>query len=132
MIYHIIFPVNYKKKILTQEIELSLVEICSEIEKRYEIAFIEIGVDKESFHFVIESIPTMSVEKIVKTIKTIVSREIFKTYKDLKTDLWGGSFFTTEYYSNTLGKDEVTEYIKMYFESQGQNIENEYKVLFKG
>jgi len=38
-----------------------LKEVCLEMEKRYEIKFVEIGVDKDHVHFLVQSVPTYSV-----------------------------------------------------------------------
>jgi REP element-mobilizing transposase RayT len=127
LMYHIVCPVKYRKKIFTKEIEESLKEICLEIEERYEIKFIEIGTDKDHVHFLVQSIPSISLDKIVKTIKGIISRELFKKHKDLKNDLWGGSLWTTGYYANTVGKYAGFEVIRKYVENQGK--EKEYKPL---
>lgn len=127
LMYNIVCPVKYRAKIFTKEIEESLKEICLEIEERYEIKFIEIGTDKNHVHFLVQSIPSMSLDKIVKTIKGIISKELFKKHKDLKSDLWGGSLWTMGYYANTVGKYAGFEVIRKYVENQGK--EKEYKPL---
>ena len=43
-------------------------EVCLEIEKRYQIKFLEIGTDEDHVHFLVQSVPTYSVTKIVTTI----------------------------------------------------------------
>ena len=37
-------------------------------EKRYEIWFLEIGVDRDHAHFLVQSLPTYSPTKIVQTV----------------------------------------------------------------
>jgi len=39
---------------------VELKEICLEIEKRYQVKFMEIGTDKDHVHFLVQSIPTYS------------------------------------------------------------------------
>ena len=46
----------------------------------------------------------MTVEKIVRTIKIITARLVFQQYPQLKKDLWGGNFWTSGYYANTVGQ----------------------------
>ncbi len=53
-------------------------EVCMEIEARYQMKFLEIGTDKDHVHFLIQSIPTYSVTKIVTIIKSLTAREILK------------------------------------------------------
>ncbi|MFH1626916.1 MAG: transposase [bacterium] len=40
LLYHIVCPIKYRRKVLTNEVEKGLKEICLEIEKRYEIGYI--------------------------------------------------------------------------------------------
>ena len=59
-------------------------EVCLEIEKRYEIKFLEIGTDKDHVHFLVQSVPKYSVTQIVTKIKSITAREIFKRCPEVK------------------------------------------------
>ena len=127
--YHIVCPAKYRKKIFTEEIEISLKDICLEIEYRHEIKFIEIGLDKDHVHFLIQSVPSLSVSRIVQIIKGIISRELFKRHKDLKKELWGGSLWTSCYYANTVGDYGSIESIRKYVSSQGKD--KDYKEIYK-
>ncbi|MFN8576205.1 MAG: IS200/IS605 family transposase [Candidatus Sericytochromatia bacterium] len=129
LMYHIVCPAKYRKKIFTDEIEKSLKDICVEIQERYEIIFIEIGSDNDHVHFLVQSIPSLSVASIVKIIKGITSRELFKRHKFLKKELWGGNLWTSGYYANTVGDYGNAEAVKKYIFNQGK--EKEYKQLFR-
>nr|AKS10327.1 Transposase IS200 like protein [Rickettsia endosymbiont of Ixodes pacificus] len=52
-------------------------EVCLDIEKRYQVKFLEIGTDQDHVHFLIQSVPTYSVTKIVTMVKSITARQIF-------------------------------------------------------
>ena len=77
MLYHLVFPEKYRRAVFDEEVDAVIQEICLEIEKRYEIKFIEIGIDKEHVHFLVQSVPTYSVTKIVTMIKSLTAREVF-------------------------------------------------------
>lgn len=62
-------------------------DICLEIWERYEIVFIEIGTDEDHIHFLVQSIPTMTVDSIVRTIKSITDREVFMKFPEVKKGL---------------------------------------------
>jgi hypothetical protein len=70
-----------------------LVATCSEIEKRYEVCFLEVGTDKHHVHFLIQSVPSYSVTKIVTMVKSILAREVFRQCPEVKKQLWGGEFW---------------------------------------
>ena len=114
---------KYRREVIIEEISLTIKRVCIEISERYEIQFIEIGTDEDHVHFLIQGLPTMTVEKIVRTIKSITARLVFQQYPQLKKDLWGGNFWTSGYYANTVGQYGNMDVIKKYVENQGK----EYK-----
>ena len=79
-------------------------ETCEEIKKRYEVWFLEIGTDKNHVHFLIQSVPSYSVTKIVTMIKSIIAREVFKQCPEVKRQLWAGEFWGKGYFVNTVGQ----------------------------
>ena len=126
LLYHIVFPVKYRKKIITEDIENTIKEICEGIEVGYEIKFIEIGLDIDHIHFLIQGIPSMSITQMIKIIKSITAKEVFKRHPELKKQLWGGNFWTNGFYVNTVGEYANREVIMQYVKNQGQK-ENDYK-----
>ena len=104
LLYHLVFPAKYRRKVFTKEIEISLVEVCVDIGIRYEINFIEIGNDEDHIHFLVQGIPSMPISKIVQIIKSITAREIFSKHKEVKKLLWGGNLWTSGFYANTVGQ----------------------------
>ncbi|MCH2207983.1 MAG: IS200/IS605 family transposase [Lentisphaerales bacterium] len=127
LLYHLVFPAKYRRKIFTDEIELTLREVCTGIGVRYEMNFIEIGLDGDHVHFLVQGIPTMSVTRLVTIIKSITAKEIFKNHSHIKKILWGGSLWTTGYYANTVGQYAGEETIRNYVKNQGK--EKEYKKI---
>jgi REP element-mobilizing transposase RayT len=120
LLYHIVFPVKYRKKIIGEPISLFIKDICLEIGERYEIVFIEIGADEDHIHFLVQSVPTMTVDSMVRTIKSITAREVFLKFPEVKKELWGGNFWTSGYYANTVGQYGNADVIKRYVENQGR------------
>ena len=120
LLYHLVFPVKYRRKVIDGKISDYIKEICLEIGERYEIQFVEIGTDEDHVHFLVQSVPTMAVSKIVQTIKSITAREIFKSYPEVKKQLWGGNFWTSGFYANTVVQYGNKEVIKKYVENQGR------------
>ena len=130
LLYHLVFPAKYRKKVFKEEIDETLREVCLEISDRYEINFVEIGTDMDHVHFLVQSVPTLSVTRIVTIIKSITAREIFSRHKDLKKKLWGGNLWTSGFYANTVGMYANQEVIKKYIQNQGQD--EEYIMLHEG
>ena len=125
-----VFPAKYRKKIFDDAVDITLKDTCLEISDRYEIHFLEIGNDVDHVHFLVQSVPTLSVTRIVMIIKSITAREIFSKHKEVKKVLWGGNLWTSGYYVNTVGQFSNTEVIKKYIQNQGKD--NEYIKLHQG
>lgn len=112
---------------LTDEVSVTMQDICLGISSRYEIHFVEIGCDENHVHFLIQSVPMMSPKKIVNTVKSLTAREIFRLHPEVKQFLWGGKFWTAGYYINTVGQYANEEVIKKYLKDQGRV--KEYKKI---
>jgi len=51
-------------------------------------------------------------------VKSITAKEIFRRLPEVKTKLWGGSFWTRGYYANTVGQHGNKDVIRKYNENQ--------------
>ena len=89
---------------MDDRVDQEMKDVCLEIEKRHQIKFLEIGTDKDHVHFLVQSVPTYSVTKVVTTIKSLTAREIFRRCPQVKKKLWGGEFWADEYFASTVGK----------------------------
>lgn len=119
LIYHLVCPVKYRRKVFTEEVSQSLKKICLEFGPAYEIHFLEIGIDEDHVHFLIQTTPDKAFSSIVKKIKSISARYIFTQHKEVKEFLWGGHFWSSGYYANTVGQFGNLEMITNYVQNQG-------------
>lgn len=53
LLYHFVCPAKYRRVVFSKADDETLKEICIEIEKRFEVRFLEIGTDKDLEHFLI-------------------------------------------------------------------------------
>lgn len=120
LLYHIVCPAKYRRKVFTEAVEITLKEVCMSIAERHEIHFVEIGADEDHVHFLVQSVPMMSPKAIVQIIKSLTAREIFRTHAEVKKMLWGGKFWTSGYYANTVGQYGNEKVIKEYVQKQGR------------
>lgn len=131
LVYHLVFPAKYRRVVFdNKKIEEHLRQICLEIEKRYDyIIFLEIGVDKDHVHFLIQSTPNYAPSKIVQIIKSITSRQIYVECPEVKKKLWGGQFWSDGYFVATVGKNQNEEVTREYVKNQGKQ-DAEYKQIY--
>jgi REP element-mobilizing transposase RayT len=113
--------------IFSEEVDIELKDICIEISQRYEINFLEIGVETNHVHFLIQSVPKYSPTKIVRTIKSITAREMFRRRPEVKELLWGGEFWSKGYFISTVSRHGNEETIQKYVKEQGR--QKDYRKL---
>ncbi|WP_342226078.1 IS200/IS605 family transposase [Rickettsia endosymbiont of Urophora cardui] len=119
LIYHLVTPAKYRRVIFNQDLDDYLCKICEHIEDRYEIRFLEIEVDKDHVHFLLQSIPMYSPTKITQIIKSITSKKMFEKYPNLKEKLWGSEFWSKGYFMSTVGKHGDEQKLRNYVQNQG-------------
>jgi putative transposase len=121
LLYHLVFPAKYRRAVFDEQVDAVLKEVCLEIEKRYEIKFVEIGVDRDHVHFLVQSVPTYSVTKLVTMVKSLTAREVLKRCPQVKQKLWGGEFWSDGYFASTVGKHGDEGMIARYVQNQGND-----------
>ena len=121
LLYHLVFPAKYRRVVFDKAVEHKVKDICLDIEKRYEIKFLEIGTDEDHVHFLVQSVPMYSVKKIVQMVKSVTAREIFRCCPEIKKKLWGGEFWSEGYFASTVSKHGDEQMIAKYVKGQGQN-----------
>lgn len=47
LLYHFVCPIKYRRKVLSAEVSSTFKDVCLKIEERYEIHFLEIGLDED-------------------------------------------------------------------------------------
>jgi REP element-mobilizing transposase RayT len=125
--YHLVFPAKYRRAVFDIDVDKVLKEVCLDIEKRYEVKFLEIGTDSDHVHFLVQSVPTYSVTKLVTMIKSLTAREVFQRCPQVKKQLWGGEFWSDGYFASTVGKHGNENSIANYVKRQGK----EYKKMYE-
>ena len=130
LMYHLVCAAKSRRGVMSKHVDEVLRQACVEIERRWEIRFLEIGLDRDHAHFLIQSVPTYSVTKIVTTVKSVIAREVFAQAPEVKGKLWGGEFWGKGYFVNTVGQHGSEKVIAAYVQGQGGN--GEYCQLHKG
>jgi putative transposase len=88
------------------------------LENRYDNQFLELGIGWNHVHFLIQSAPSNSPKKTIIAVKSITAKEIFSLHPEVKRFLWGGKFWTSGYYVNSVGQYGNQEVIKKYIQNQ--------------
>ena len=68
IIYHYVCPAKYWRIVVSDEVDMTIKEACIEIDKRYDIRFLEIGTDRDHVHFLIQTTPRIMMSMLKKGI----------------------------------------------------------------
>ena len=128
LVYHLVCTVKYRRDVLTDEVATTITNVCLDIEDRYEIKFIEIGTDLNHIHYLIQSVPKLSLTQIITTIKSLTAKMVFKMNPEVKQKLWGGEFWSDGYWVVTVSQHSSEDAIRDYVSKQGNG---KYELLHK-
>ena len=114
--YHIVWCVKYRRKILTPDIEVSLMAIIHKIAKDNDFEILEANTDKDHIHLLISCSPQHYIPNIMKALKGVSARLLMKEHRDsLKQKLWGGHLWNPSYFVATVSENteaQIREYIE--------------------
>lgn len=117
--YHLIFVCKYRKKLLIKYGE-EIKQIMKDISYKYDFTILEIEVDKDHIHLMVDSVPKLSPLMIVRVLKQQSTQVIYGRYRnELKKQFWKeNAFWTDGYFCSSIG--EVSSgVLKRYIENQG-------------
>lgn len=119
--YHMVFVVKYRKDLINQPIRKHIEFLLSEIEKRYYLKFHAFGTEEDHAHILVEARPRYSPSRIMQICKSIIAKEVFKEFPDIKNELWGGHFWTEGGHIDTVGDGYGEKEMKEYIKNQGRD-----------
>jgi putative transposase len=93
--------------------------IVQNIAEEYNFGIVEMEVDKDHIHLLIDYNPTQSILEIVRLIKQVSTYRIWRqnsNYKDLQKQYWDeNTFWSDGYFACSIGqvsKDVIEKYIQ--------------------
>ena len=118
--YHIVWCVKYRHKIITPNIEKSLIDIINKIAFDNEFSIVEVNTDLDHIHLLIDCKPQHYIPNIIKALKGVSARLLMIEYgNELKKKLWGGHLWNPSYFIATVSEN-TEEQIKNYIKNQKQ------------
>lgn len=115
--YHLVWCVKYRKQILTGQIAEDMRELLQKISNDNNFTIEELEVMPDHVHLFVTATPNHLIADMVKALKGVSARFLFKKHPDLKNQLWGGHLWNPSYYVGTIGHISE-ETVKKYIESQ--------------
>jgi putative transposase len=113
--YHVIWCVKYRRKVLTDEVEVRLKEILQEVSIDVQCEIEEMETDEDHVHLLISCDPQFGIHQVVKRMKGKSSRLLRDEFPFLKSRI--PSLWTNSYFVATVGGAPLTV-IKQYIQDQ--------------
>jgi putative transposase len=115
--YHLVWCPKYRKKIFEREeikerAEQLMRKICAE----YDFEIIKMEISVEHVHILLSFPPKHSIGGVVRIIKSISARELFRAFPSLKHRLWSGQLWEDGYFARTVGDRMTRDIIEKYIE----------------
>lgn len=129
--YHIQLTIKYRKSLFNEKTEQVITEIAKGFKDRYAIEITHLGFDKNHVHFLCRFLPKYSGGQVIRLIKMITAKQIFRQVPEIKKELWGGEFWTDGYYFATVSGRGNKKVIEKYIEKQGGTEDAKQLKLFE-
>lgn len=129
--YHIQLTIKYRRVLFNEKVKKVVLEAMNEFKERYAIEISEVGFDGNHVHLLCQFLPKYSGGEIVRLVKSITGKEVFKKVPEMKAELWGGEFWTDGYYIGTISARGSRKVIEMYIRKQGRSKDVKQLEMFK-
>ena len=129
--YHIQITVKYRKALIDKKTEKVILESISGIKERYAIEVSHVGFDQNHVHLLTRFLPKYSGGQVIKLIKSLSAKAVFREVPEVKDELWGGEFWTDGYYIATISGKGNKAVIEKYIKNQGREKDIEQLKLFE-
>jgi len=96
--YHVVWCPKYRRKVLIGDVEARLKELIINICSEIKVDIIEMEIMPDHVHILLEVDPQYGINRAIKQIKGITSRNLRREYKHLTTKLptlWSNSYFVS-------------------------------------
>ncbi|MUV86227.1 IS200/IS605 family transposase [Natronomonas sp. CBA1123] len=116
--YHLILTTKYRRGVLTEERTQFIHEVISGFTENYGVELTNLDGEDDHVHILFRAKPTTNLVKFITTVKGATARRIRNEYADeLKTELWGDSFWDDSYCLISTGQVSL-DVLKQYVEDQ--------------
>lgn len=121
--YHFVWCTKYRKRIFTEPSTKKRVEtIFRTIADHYDIELGEVNCLPDHIHFTVSAPPRIAPAQIVKILKSLSTKLLFKELPWLKTEYWGGEIWIGGYFVRSAGPGLTKEQIDKYVREQSEEI----------
>ena len=115
LLVHLVFIPKYRQRVLQGPVAARLEVLLRQAAEVNDWLFLELAVQPDHLHLLLQLHPRQSIASVVKTLKGGTSRILRNEYPELEEFLWGTSFWSDGYFAETVGRTNeavVSDYIR--------------------
>ena len=116
--YHIVWAPKYRRRVLTGEVRKRVLDLFARIAEEYGFEIIEQEVIDDHVHVFVSAPPRISPSDVVKTLKSISGRELFREFSELRKRFWKRELWEDGYFMRAVGDKLTTDEIRAYVRHQ--------------
>ena len=107
--YHIVWVTKYRKPVLLGEIAIRCRDLIRQCCSSLDVHILKGHVGKDHVHLLVSVPPTLSLSKLLQSIKGRSSRRMLDEFRTLKRQFWGRHLWARGYFVASSGNvtDEV-------------------------
>ena len=120
--YHLVWCPKRRKTIFKDaELRERAEQLFREISDEYEFDIQEMEVGEDHVHILISFHPKYSIGQVVRTLKSISARELFREFPRIKKRLWSGQLWEDGYFARTVGDRMTRQIVEKYIRRHRQD-----------
>ena len=115
--YHIVWCVKYRRRVIVGDVEVRLKECIAKIAIDHGFSILSLECTADHVHILLDCAPQHYIPDMVKALKGISARFIFKDFPQLKRQLWGGHLWNPAYFVATVSENTLAQ-VQQYIDGQ--------------
>ena len=114
---------------MTRELAKRVEELFREIGEAYDITIEEMEVSVDHVHIFCSFPPRYAISDVVRWLKSVSARAVFKEFPRVKRKLWGGELWEDGYFARTVGEKVTAEVIRQYIRRHKEEPDSQLKLF---
>ena len=113
--YHIVWCVKFRHKVLDGEVGAEFLREINKIADDHGVVVLEVNMEREHINLLLDCAPQHYILNLIKALKGVSARALFKKFPDLKENLWKGHLWNLSYFVATVSENtekQVRNYIR--------------------
>jgi putative transposase len=128
--YHFVWCPKYRRVVLRGNVGRHVAKVVKEVAERYDFSVVRLAVMPDDVHLFVSAPPEIAPAEILRVVKSITAREVFKRFPGVKRMLWGGNLWERGYFVMSSGTGTTNEMIQRYIKQQGSPQADDQPNLF--